>query len=215
MTQRRWSLWLVLLAGVVGLRWWDPLGRSSAPDLAQPVVKTRLNIAGTPVAPAGRATVPVAAEATGWPLRQPSTPAQGDLFALRTPPAPPPEPPPPVPPPPPPPPTPAPPAAPVEPPVPLPPLQVIGSWAGGGAPSVFLAGPNGTLQGKAGDVLLGDYRIESIQAGSVSLKHLPTGRPLSLVVPVGAGPALSVPSSIPSAAFSPSSSSDHHVPKSP
>lgn len=207
MTQRRWTVWFALLAGVVGLRWCDPLTRAPAPDIAQPVVKARLNANGSVAAgPASAPPMPFG----DWPLRASFGAARSDLFALRTPPAPPmPEP---APPPPPPPPAPLEPVqAPPPPPPPPPPLQVIGSWLDGAVPSVFLAGPNGILQGRPGDVLLGEYRIEAIQPGVVSLLHLPTRTAQSLPIPAGAGPALPASSLPPS----PSVPGDRHVPTSP
>lgn len=193
-SSKRLTLLLAALGGVGILRWADPLGLSS-PDTLQAV-----ELADRPVRRALVASLPVStsntvpAQFNEWPVRPPASEPQGNPFALRAPP-PPPE----LTPSPPPPPPPSPVAqVVVEQPAPQPlPLQVIGVWKDGQRASVFFAGPNGTLQGHAGDVLLSDYRIDAIDAQFVRLTQVSSSHIHQLALPVGANAALASPPSPP------------------
>jgi hypothetical protein len=83
----------------------------------------------------------------------------------------------------------SPPPPPVDPTPPPPPLQVIGTWNDERGASVFIAGPTGVLQARAGDTLLAEYNVTRISAQQVVLKHLPTNRDLSLDVPAAPAPS--------------------------
>lgn len=84
----------------------------------------------------------------------------------------------------------APPPPPVDPTPPPPPLQVIGTWKDGRGTSVFIAGPRGVMQARAGDTLLAEYNVTQISSQQVVLKHLPTQRDLTLAVPAAPAPTL-------------------------
>ncbi|QTN25667.1 hypothetical protein HZ992_12235 [Rhizobacter sp. AJA081-3] len=71
---------------------------------------------------------------------------------------------------------------------PPPPLQVIGTWKDERGASVFIAGPRGVMQARAGDTLLTEYNVTQISAQQVLLRHLPTNRDLSLAVPAATAP---------------------------
>lgn len=187
MTPRRLPILLVVLAAVLALRWWDPPPGTATGDVAQAVVREG-NAARPPVPVAGLGQVAVTPS-------EPFAPPGADLsagtrdaeqgearnaFAVRAPPAPPP--------PAPPPPRPAPVAAvvvapPVDPTPPAPPLQVIGTWRDERGASVFIAGPRGVLQARAGDTLLAEYQVTQVSAQQVLLKHLPSQRDITLAVP--------------------------------
>lgn len=81
-----------------------------------------------------------------------------------------------------------PPPPPADPTPPPPPLQVIGTWKDERGASVFIAGPRGVMQARAGDTLLTEYNVTQISAQQVLLKHLPTNRDFSLAVPAAAAP---------------------------
>ena len=51
---------------------------------------------------------------------------------------------------------------------------------------MFVAGPNGVLLGRVGDVLIGEYLISRITPQQVLLKHVPSNRDVPLMVPAGA-----------------------------
>ena len=173
--------WLIGLLGLTLLvRWLDPLQRPEAPVMAsvQPVERamvTSPQLAGAEPAPAhglqqGQAP---------WPVRPPGPEAAGDAFMTRMAALPKPVPtvvasPPPV-------------ASYVEPPPPPPdpppPLQVIGTWSEAGQTSVFLAGPNGTVQASTGETVLTDYKVQDIKSRQVSLLHVPTRKTWTLTTP--------------------------------
>jgi hypothetical protein len=71
-----------------------------------------------------------------------------------------------------------------------PPLQVIGAWKDARGTSVFIAGPSGVVQVRAGDTVLNEYSITQITPQQVQLRHLPTSRELALAVPQGAATTL-------------------------
>ena len=71
-------------------------------------------------------------------------------------------------------------------------MQVIGSWRDAQGASVFLSGPRGVLQGRVGEVVLSEYRVEQITPQQVMLKHLPSGRDVPLAVPANAAPSLAL-----------------------
>lgn len=62
-------------------------------------------------------------------------------------------------------------------------LRVIGTWDDGGAPGVFLAGPNGTVLARPGNVLLGEYSVATITPQRVTLLHIESKRELLLPIP--------------------------------
>lgn len=175
--------WLIaLLALTLLIRWLDPLQRPETPGVAgvQPVERA------TAAAPESAASAPAAMQAQGpehgqvpWPVRQPGPEAAGDAFLTRMAALPKPAPAPVAPPPPvvtyfePPPP----------PPDPPPPLQVIGTWSESGQTSVFLSGPNGTVQARAGETVLSDYKVQDIKPRQVSLLHVPTRKTWTLTIP--------------------------------
>lgn len=71
------------------------------------------------------------------------------------------------------------------PPLPPPPLQVIGSWRDEEGSKLFIAAPQGVLQVRTGDVLLGNYRVKEITQQQVLLQEIPTQRDVALAVPAG------------------------------
>lgn len=79
-------------------------------------------------------------------------------------------------------PAPAPAPIPPSPPAP-PPLQVIGAWKDVSGTSLFLAGPQGVLQARAGDTVLSEWRIESITQQAVMLRQASTNREAQLPLP--------------------------------
>lgn len=81
-------------------------------------------------------------------------------------------------------------APPVDPTPPPPPLQVIGAWKDERGASVFIAGPQGVVQARAGDTVLTEYSVTQITPQQVQLRHLPTSRDLALAVPPAAAPTL-------------------------
>lgn len=198
-TPRSRMPWLfALLLGVVALRWWDPIGRKDASDIVQAL--PRATSSGAAPAPAPIAGLVAQAAAVPSDLnagtRAPEDGEPANLFAVRTPPAPPPPPPPPpapkpVPAPPPPPPPPAP--VVTNPAPPVPPLQVIGTWKDERGVSVFVAGPQGVVQVRQGDTLLGQYTVNQVQPQQLLLRHQPSNRDVSLPIPVAAAPARPVP----------------------
>lgn len=178
--------WLLAgLAAVLALRWWDPIGAGAgdapAPDPA--LARAVERVAAPPTA----TTAPLPADDVFGGTRDPEPGDPHDAFAPRLPPepAPPPATPPPVraaapPPPPPPPPAPAD-TAPAPPPV-----QVFGTWRDDRGPSVFVSGPQGVQMVRIGDTLLSQYKVTQIQPQLLLLQHLPSGRDLSLPIPVAA-----------------------------
>lgn len=83
---------------------------------------------------------------------------------------------------------------PAAPPAPLtpppPPLQVIGSWRDAAGLSVLMAGPNGAIVAKVGDMLLAEYRVTRITPQEVALQHVATNRGAVLPVPPDTSPSL-------------------------
>lgn len=200
----RLPLLIVVLAAVVGIRWWDPIEhfRGTAAGtgdlaIAQAVVRAPATSTVSP-----RSTSPLAAptessnqrDAFAGDLfagtREPQDGPVIDAFQVRQPPAPPPPPPPPpapkvaavvaLPPPP------APPAPPLDTGPPPPALQVIGTWRDERGLSVFLAGPQGVVMARAGDTLLSQYTVTQVLPQQLLLKHLPSNRDLTLAIPVAA-----------------------------
>ena len=196
MNQRRLTVLLLVLVALLALHWWDPMGRPVKADIAQAVV--RPNVLASPSPEQGGATRFVSAEHressrsadASAGTREPDTTELRNPFAVRQPPAP-------VaaarvpvhPSPPPAPPVVGPlllPPEPPTPPPPPPPLQVIGSWRDDQGSSVFVAGPDGVLVGRVGDVLIGEYLISRITPQQVLLQHVPSNRDVPLAVPAGA-----------------------------
>lgn len=178
MNRQRQLIWLGLLGLVLAIRWWDPLGRPTAIQAASAPVEraSGVQMVTPPQAPAQTST-PAA-----WPLRaeMQDTELANAFMARSQVPAPVVKPtrvvaPPPVvytPPPPPPP--------PVENP---PPLQVIGTWGDDANLAVFLSGPQGTLLARPGDVLLSDYRVQSITKQQLTLLQNSNQRSWNLNIP--------------------------------
>lgn len=192
MKQRRLQLLLVVLVALLVLRWWSPPGGTSevVQAVERPVASQSSSLSSPNAAPAATSLGALPNDLSAG-TRTPETSEPRNAFAARVPP------PPPAPPPPPPPPrvaavTPVVPAPPPPPPVdptpPPPPLQVIGTWKDERGASVFIAGPSGVMQARAGDTLLTEYNVTQISAQQVLLKHLPTNRDLSLAVPAAAAP---------------------------
>lgn len=203
MNQRRLVWLLVVMVSLLALRWWNPPAADGPTEVAQAIVRpvarsAAASASGTKVSrsenlAAGQATSLENLSAGTRGIEMADAPR--NAFAVRTPP-----------------PTPAPlppqpvrvaalpppvvappmPVPPSPPPPPLPPLQVIGSWRDTQGASVFLGGPRGVLQGRVGDVLLSEYRIEQITPQQVLLKHLPSGRDIPLAVPTNAAPSLAL-----------------------
>jgi hypothetical protein len=84
-------------------------------------------------------------------------------------------------------------AVPPPPPPKPPPLTVIGTWDDGVAPGVFISTPQHTVLARKDTVLMSDYRVISIAAGSVSLLQVSTQLPWRLSIPQNAPPAHSPP----------------------
>lgn len=74
-----------------------------------------------------------------------------------------------------------------------PPLTVIGTWDDGVAPGVFISTPQHTVLARKDTVLMSDYRVISIAAGSVSLIQVSTQLSWRLPIPQNAPPAHSPP----------------------
>lgn len=167
MKQTRKFMLFALLAGVLVVRWVDPLSQrraQSEPDVAAAVVKPVKAQASEPTVAAAAVAKPL------WPVREAAERSPyGNAFMTRgevaqqeaqrqqakmakqpvyIPPPPPPPPP---------------------PPEPAPPVQVIGTWGNSQDLAVFLATPNGTLLAHQGDTLMASYRVQAINAQRVTL----------------------------------------------
>ena len=200
MNRRRLVWLLALMVSLLALRWWNPPAADGHNEVAQAIVRPILRSAAASAAGAkvSRSADLAAGQATSLEHLSAGTreidmaDAPRNAFAVRTPP-----------------PTPAPlppqpvrvaalpppvvaPPSPVPPSPPPPPLQVIGSWRDAQGASVFLGGPRGVLQGRVGEVLLSEFRIEQITPQQVLLKHLPSGRDIPLAVPANAAPSLAL-----------------------
>lgn len=185
MKQPRLAALLAVMVALLVLRWWTP--PTGHGEVVQAVER--------PAGPAAAATMtaataPVPAHidlASG--TREPEAAEVRNAFAPRV-----------IAPPPPPPAPPAPkvavvpvvvaPPPPVEPTPPPPPFQVIGTWKDERGASVFIAGPTGVVQARAGDTVLVEYSVTQITPQQVQLRHLPTSRDLALAVPPTAAPTL-------------------------
>lgn len=216
MTNRRMLVLVGVLAAVLAIRWWDPLGPATEAAEAGAVVRTvdqqseqptqrvdhHVVSFGPPVATSAAAIESTSSAASTtmsnaplapiqsavWPVRSPASESSGNAFALRTPVviA-----------------APAPPPVivrapppfvgqlqpPPPPPEPAPPLQVIGTWQDGPKLAVFLSGPSGTLLAHAGDMLLSDYKVQGITAQQLSLLHTSTQKVWSLPIPAPPAPS--------------------------
>lgn len=64
-----------------------------------------------------------------------------------------------------------------------PPLQIIGTWGDDANLAVFLSGPQGTLLARPGDVLLSDYRVQSITKQQLTLLQDSNQRSWNLSIP--------------------------------
>lgn len=194
MKQSRLAALLAVMVALTFLRWWSPpAGRNEVVQAAE----RSTGLAAATIAPAASATLPPGALAStdlAAGGREPESSEIRNAFAARVvaPPPPPPAPPAPkvavvpvvvAPPPPPPPP-------PMDPTPPPPPLQVIGAWKDARGASVFIAGPAGVVQVRAGDAVLAEYSVIQITAQEVQLRHLPTSRDLALAIPAAAVPTL-------------------------
>lgn len=180
MSQRRLLLLFGLLAVVLGIRWWDPLGRSELVQTVSEPVERIPKVARASTTPAASSLGPMP---IAWPVRTAKqdkdvgnafmTRAEVAQLAIKRQPvvAPPPPPPPYVQPPPPP---------PVEPP---PPLQVIGTWGDANNLAVFLSSPNGTVLAHPGDVLLSQYRVQNITQQQVTLLQNSNQRIWNIAIP--------------------------------
>ena len=203
MKQRRLVWLLIVMTSLLVLRWWNPSAVEDQSDVAYAVIRpvTASAAASASSARMSRPVDAVAGQATGLENLSAGTrdidasDGSRNAFAVRTPP-----------------PAPAPaaqppvrvaaapppvsaspaPAPPPPAPPPPPPLQVIGSWRDVQGASVFLSGPRGVLQGRVGDVVLSEYRVEQITPQQVLLKHLASGRDIPLAVPANAAPSLAL-----------------------
>ncbi len=196
--------WLLAVAAVLLLlRWFVPLQPASKPleTVLPSEAVVSLSVSGGKLEPAAQPAVASAAmpgasdsqpSAGSSAMDKPVNAAIGNAFAVRSPPVP--DTPPPV--------TPpvarvqaaAPPpviaeAAPPPPPPTPPPLQVIGTWDDGVSPGVFITTPQATVLARKDTVLMSDYRVVSISAGTVSLLQLSSQLPWSLAIPQNAPPA--------------------------
>ena len=179
MKQARLGGLLVIMAALVALRASDPWRADAPQPIAEAVDRAK------PLQPSH------AADSTPRPNKPAPTQRELDdaeprnAFAVRLPPAPPPPPKPvavpppkpfvgpmPAPPPPPPPPPPAP-----------PPFQVIGTWEDAQGISAFVAGPRSTLQARAGDVLLGEFRVVRVSRQELVVRGLAATEDIRLPVP--------------------------------
>ncbi len=195
MKQRRLAVLLVVLVALLALHWWAPVASTGATEIATAIERTKAVLP----APETKIGAPLAGLAGGQAAgaadfsagtRAPESGEVRDPFGVRRPPAPtavatvitppaPPQPPPfvgPL----------LPPPEPPPPPPPPPPLQVIGGWRDDQGSSVFVAGPSGVSQARVGDVLIGEYQVLRITPQEVVLKHVPSNRDVSLMVPAGA-----------------------------
>lgn len=186
MKQPRLAALLAAMVALLMLRWWSsPAGGS---EVVQAVERPSA-LVNPPANIAMPASAPASTDLAFAP-REPETGEIRNAFAPRViaPPPPPPVPPVPkvavapviV----------APPPPPVDPTPPPPPLQVIGAWKDERGASVFIAGPTGVLQVRAGDTVLAEYNVTRITPQQVQLRHLPTSRDLALTVPPAAAPTL-------------------------
>ncbi|MBC7701775.1 hypothetical protein [Aquabacterium sp.] len=64
-----------------------------------------------------------------------------------------------------------------------PPLQIIGTWGEEANLAVFLAGPQGTVLARSGDVILSDYRVQSITKRQLTLQQNSNQRSWNLAIP--------------------------------
>lgn len=178
MSRQRLLLWFGLLALVIGIRWWDPMARPKAIEPASAAVE-RTDQTVPISSPQGRAASSDIVAA--WPVRSAAKEDDaGNAFMARgqiptpvvkqavmaTPapviyaPPPPPQ--------------------PVESP---PPLQIIGTWGDEANPGVFMSGPQGTVLARAGDVILSDYRVQSITKQQLTLQQHSNQRSWTLAIP--------------------------------
>lgn len=182
MTRQRLVIWSGLLLLVLGIRWWDPMGQPKTAEQAESAPIERAEQSKLP------ATTPLQIDTTAsmvpantWPARklvQDDKP--GNAFLARSQ----------VPPPqvkqaPSPPPTPMV-YAPPPPPQPVeiqPPLQVIGTWGDEANLAVFLSGPQGTVLARAGDVILSDYKVQSVSKNTLTLQQNSNQRSWNLAIP--------------------------------
>lgn len=178
MSRQRFLLWFGLLALVIGIRWWDPMARPKSVEPASaPVERTNQSVAISP----SQADTASAVLASAWPVRsaikeddagnaflargQVPVPVVKQLViaapapvAYALPPPPP----------------------PVE--IP-PPLQIIGTWGDDTNMGVFLAGPQGTVLARPGDMVLSDYRVQSITKQQLTLQQNSNQRSWTLAIP--------------------------------
>lgn len=189
MKQPRLAALLLVMVALLALRWWQPPEGHS--EVVQAVERPGARFTGESASPlfvAGAASAPMGADLV-INHREPEAAEVRNAFAPRV-----------TPPPPPPPAPPAPPVAvapvvvastpPVDPAPPPPPLQIIGAWKDERGASVFIAGPSGVVQARAGDTVLAEYNVTQITPQQVQLRHLPTQRDLALAVPPAAAPTL-------------------------
>ena len=174
-------LLLALLALVLGIRWLDPLSNSKPPLAVSEPIDRSLKVVPPPatIAPSSPASM-------FWPVRTAvEEHGVGNAFITRSevaqlavkrqpvvapPPAPPP----------------APPYVPPPPPPPIevaPPLQVIGTWGDVDNLAAFLSGPQGTVLAHPGDVLLRQYRVQSITKQQVTLLQSSNQRVWNIAIP--------------------------------
>jgi hypothetical protein len=187
MKQPRLALLFVLMLGLIGLRWWVPPDTQRTADVVPAVAKGHSQPTPAQFSLERERVVASLGDLAAGTRDAEDGPAL-NAFAVRTPPLPtkpaptavapagrpfvgPPPPPPPVPPPP-------------------PPLQLIGGWNDERGASVFVAGPQGVVQGRVGDVLLSEYRITQIAPTQVLLTHLSSNRIVPLTMASGTLPPL-------------------------
>lgn len=183
MKPRRLHLLLAVVALLLGLRWWAPPMQEPAIEVAAAVARPtasartaipQVNMDGALDLSGGTREIDANESRDPFAVRQPNPPAApAPLMSPMTvtvapplvgPPAP-------LPP-------------PTTPPPAPPPFQVVGSWRDDAGISVFVAGPSGLQQVRAGDVIA-DYRFARVTSSQIQLKHLPSNRDVSLPVPVG------------------------------
>lgn len=187
---RRLGVLLAVMVGLVALRWWSSQDAGApVPAASAAVVRPGPSpgLAGQVEAAPVRAPGPAIDDLAAG-TREPEDEEPGNAFAVpvvavEAASAPPPEPP-----------KPPPFVGPLQPsppaPPPFPALSVIGSWRDDGGGSVFIAAPQGVLQGRVGDILMSEYRITQITSTQVFLRQIPSNREIALAISAGAGSAL-------------------------
>jgi hypothetical protein len=61
---------------------------------------------------------------------------------------------------------------------------VVGTWTDDKGLSVFLAGPRATVQARAGDVLMNEYRVTSLTTQEIVIRQTASGQDFRLALPI-------------------------------